>query len=84
MVLPRSLAVETVETEDEGDRRAAQAVAEGAVLATYRFVGHKSEDDGGRISRLVVLGVGLDPAPPAGGSNEDRGSPVLSRWRVIW
>ncbi len=74
MVLPRSLAVETVETEDEGDRRAAQAVAEGAVLATYRFVGHKSEDDGGRISRLVVLGVGLDPGAARRGI--ERGSRI--------
>jgi leucyl aminopeptidase len=46
---------------DEADRRAAQAVAEGAVLASYRFVGHKSEDDGGQVERLVVMGAGLDP-----------------------
>jgi leucyl aminopeptidase len=37
-------------------------VAEGAVLATYRFVGHKSEDDGGQVDRLVVWGIGLDAA----------------------
>jgi len=53
---------------------AAQAVAEGAVLASYRFVGHKSEDDGGRISRLVVLGVGLDPGAARRGI--ERGSRI--------
>ncbi len=57
MVLPASL----TEPGDDGDRRAAQAVTEGAVLATYRFVGHKSEDDGGRVDRLVVMGRELDP-----------------------
>jgi leucyl aminopeptidase len=41
--------------------RGVQAVAEGAVLATYRFVAHKSEDDPERIERLVVAGVGVDP-----------------------
>jgi leucyl aminopeptidase len=57
MVLPASL---TGETGPEADRRVAQAVAEAAVLATYSFVAHKSEDDGGRVDRLVVLGSGLD------------------------
>ncbi len=56
MVLPASL----VETGAEAQRRAAQALAEGAVLATYRFTEHKSEDDAGQIDRLVVLGAGLD------------------------
>ncbi len=55
LVLPESL----TETGGAGHRRAVQAVAEGAVLATYRFVGHKSEDEGGRVDRLVVMGVGL-------------------------
>jgi leucyl aminopeptidase len=41
-------------------RRAAQATAEGAVLASYRFVSHKSEDDGGRIDHLIVAGAGID------------------------
>jgi leucyl aminopeptidase len=61
-VLPAAL------TGGDGDGRAVQAVAEGAVLASYRFVGHKSEDDGGRVERLVVLGSGLDA--DAGGGVE--------------
>jgi len=64
LVLPESLARATGE---DGDRRAAQAVAEGAVLATYRFVGHKSEDDGGRVDRLIVMGTGLDPVAAGNG-----------------
>ena len=36
------------------------AVAEGALLGSYRFVGHKSENDEGQIDRLIVLGAGLD------------------------
>jgi leucyl aminopeptidase len=49
-----------------GARRAAQAVAEGAVLASYRFVSHKSstddgERDGERVGALVVAAAG-DPA----------------------
>jgi leucyl aminopeptidase len=47
---------------EEASRSALQAVTEGAVLATYRFVGHKSEDDGGRVDRLVVTGNGIDVA----------------------
>jgi leucyl aminopeptidase len=57
LVLPTSVAGSS---GPEADARVAQAVAEGAVLATYRFVGHKSEDDGGQIERLVLLGVGMD------------------------
>jgi leucyl aminopeptidase len=67
-VLPPGLAGET---GTDADRRAAQAVAEGAVLAAYRFVGHKSEDDSGRIVRLVVLGSGVDAA--AAGDGIERG-----------
>ncbi len=42
-----------------GGRRAGQAVAEGAILAAYRFVGHKSgsdegDDDDERIGAVVV------------------------------
>ncbi|HXQ75491.1 MAG TPA: leucyl aminopeptidase [Acidimicrobiales bacterium] len=57
MVLPGSL---TTGTGEDAHRRTAQAVAEGAVLATYRFVEHKSEEEGGHVDRLVVMGVGLD------------------------
>jgi leucyl aminopeptidase len=39
-----------------------QAVAEGAVLAAYRFVSHKSDNEGGGLERFVVAGAGLDPA----------------------
>ncbi|HEY7948481.1 MAG TPA: leucyl aminopeptidase [Acidimicrobiales bacterium] len=56
IVLPSGV---TGESGDGADGRAAQAVAEGALLATYRFVGHKSEDDEGQIDRLVVVGEGL-------------------------
>jgi len=63
MVLPESLTGPGA----DGDRSAAQAVAEGAILATYRFVGHKSEDDGGRVDRLVVMGSGLDADAARGG-----------------
>jgi leucyl aminopeptidase len=59
LVVPSTLAGGAGE---DADRRATQAVAEGAVLASYRFVGHKSEDDGGQVERLVVMGAGLDPA----------------------
>jgi leucyl aminopeptidase len=62
LVVPESLTggTGTDGHRTDGHRRATQAVAEGAVLATYRFVGHKSEDDGGQVDRLVVLGRGLD------------------------
>jgi leucyl aminopeptidase len=43
-----------------GTRRAAQAIAEGAVLAGYRFGAHKSDDGGGRLEALVVVGVGIE------------------------
>jgi len=48
-------------------RRAAQAVAEGAVLAAYRFVSHKSDVEGGGVERFVVAGVGLDAGELAEG-----------------
>jgi leucyl aminopeptidase len=41
-------------------RSAAQAAAEGAVLATYRFLSHKSETAGGAVEAFVVGGAGLD------------------------
>ena len=47
--------------------RAAQAAAEGAVLAMYRFVSHKSEADSSRIERLVVAAVGLQEGQVAEG-----------------
>jgi leucyl aminopeptidase len=71
LVLPESLAGTT---GADGQRRAAQAAAEGAVLASYRFVSHKSEDEGGQVERLVVVGVGLDAA--AGGRGVDRGARI--------
>lgn len=49
----------TGESGEEADGRAGQAVAEGAILAGYRFVGHKSENDESQIDRLVVMGAGL-------------------------
>ena len=49
-------------------RGAGQAVAEGAVLAAYRFVSHKSDDEGGGIERFVVAGAGLDAAELAEGT----------------
>jgi leucyl aminopeptidase len=57
LILPASL---TIGTGADGDRRLTQAATEGAVLATYRFVGHKSEDEGGQVDRLVLLGSGRD------------------------
>ncbi|HXQ59303.1 MAG TPA: leucyl aminopeptidase, partial [Acidimicrobiales bacterium] len=59
IVLPAGV---TGEPGEEADRRAAQAVAEGALLATYRFLDHKTDDDEGQIGRLVVLGPGLAAA----------------------
>jgi leucyl aminopeptidase len=47
--------------------RAAQAVVEGAVLATYRFVAHKTDSDRNAIERLVVAGAGLDAGELAEG-----------------
>jgi leucyl aminopeptidase len=41
-------------------RRGGQAVAEGAALAGYRYIAHKSDDPGGRVERVVVAGVGVD------------------------
>ena len=64
MVLPAGV---TGESGEDADRRAAQAVAEGASLGSYRFVAHKSEDDEGQIDRLIVMGAGLvDTAARAG------------------
>jgi leucyl aminopeptidase len=71
MVVPAAL---TGETGEDVDRAVAQAVTEGAVLAAYRFVGHKSEDDGGQVDRLVVMGAGLEAAAGAGGV--ERGSRI--------
>jgi leucyl aminopeptidase len=76
-VLPSSL---TGGTGEDGDRRATQAVAEGAVLGTYRFVGHKSEDEGGQVDRLVVLGIGLDAA--GGGRGIERGTRIAGAVRL--
>jgi len=64
LVLPASVAAET---GVGGDRRVAQAVAEAVVLATYAFVEHKSDDDGGQVDRVVVLGQGLDDDAARGG-----------------
>lgn len=41
-------------------RRAAQAVAEGAALAAYRFTSHKSRKDLESIDTLFVAGVGIE------------------------
>src|SRR5579872_4582000 len=49
-----------VSTEALSPARHVQALAEGAVLASYRFVTHKTEDDSGRADRFVVAGVGVD------------------------
>ena len=63
LVVPTSLA-----DAAGSPRRAAQAVTEGAVLAAYRFVSHKSESEGGGIERFVVAGAGLDAAEIAEGT----------------
>ena len=49
-------------------RQAAQAVAEGTVLATYRFGSHKSSDDDGFVERVVVAGSGIDASVLAEGA----------------
>jgi leucyl aminopeptidase len=55
LVLPASVA------DAVGPQRGAvQAVVEGAVLGSYRFVSHKSDNEGGGIERFVVAGSGLD------------------------
>jgi leucyl aminopeptidase len=71
LVLPESMAGTAAA---DGHRRAAQAAAEGAVLASYRFVGHKSEDEGGQVDQLVVLGIGLDDA--SAGRGVERGTRI--------
>ena len=43
-----------------GTRRAAQALAEGAILAGYRFGAHKSTGESDRLGALVVAGVGIE------------------------
>ncbi len=45
-----------------------QAVVEGAVLAAYRFVSHKRDNDGGGVERFVVAGAGFDSAELAEGT----------------
>jgi leucyl aminopeptidase len=66
-VLPASL-VGALPADPEGrpplpppSRRAAQAVAEGAILAAYRFSAYRSTDDEGRIDSLVVVGIDVEP-----------------------
>jgi leucyl aminopeptidase len=49
-------------------RGTVQAVVEGAVLAGYRFVSHKSDDEGGGIEQFVVAGIGLDAGEVAEGA----------------
>jgi leucyl aminopeptidase len=48
-------------------RRAAQVVVEGAVLAAYRFLAHKSDRETGGIERFVVAGAGIDTTELAEG-----------------
>ena len=71
MVLPGTLAArgggagQTQQTEtqrSEPQMRGVQAVVEGGVLAAYRFVAHKSDNDAERVERFVVAGVGIDAA----------------------
>ena len=63
LVVPASL------VDGSGPQRlAVQAVVEGAVLGGYRFVSHKSDDEGGGVERFVVAGVGIDPAEMAEGT----------------
>jgi leucyl aminopeptidase len=59
-VLPASLVGRLDRTKVGASQRAVQAVAEAAVLATYRFVSHKSRDDTGVLDRFLVGGVGID------------------------
>ncbi|HVC69931.1 MAG TPA: leucyl aminopeptidase [Acidimicrobiales bacterium] len=68
LVLPAGV---TGESGEGADLRAGQAVTEGASLASYRFVGHKSENDDGQIDRLIVWGPGL--AADAGRRGIERG-----------
>ncbi len=69
LVVPASLAGSL-----PAQRRAGQAVAEGAILAAYRFSAHKTEGDRSGIDRVVVAGSGLDPDALAEGVR--RGSAV--------
>jgi leucyl aminopeptidase len=63
LVLPASIVGEVVT-----QRGAVQAVVEGAVLAGYRFVSHKRDNEGGGIERFVVAGAGLDTGALAEGT----------------
>jgi leucyl aminopeptidase len=56
LVLPESLANAVGSSKVAGS-----ALAEGAMLGAYRFTAHKSEPEPGRVDRVVVRGVGLDP-----------------------
>ncbi len=50
------------------------------MLATYRFVSHKSEDEGGQVDGLVVLGIGLDA--DAAGVGVERGTRIARAVRL--
>lgn len=49
-----SLATSLADVDGEGNRATAQAVVEGAVLASYRFTNHKSEKPKNGLTRLVL------------------------------
>jgi leucyl aminopeptidase len=67
-LLPASLAEAAAgEPGATAHRRGAQAVAEGAILAGYRYLTYKSEDSGERVERVVIAGLGLDEAALAEG-----------------
>jgi leucyl aminopeptidase len=63
LLVPGALAERTGSSE----ARAVQAITEGAILAAYRFVAHKSEDDSENIERFVLAGCGVEDSALAEG-----------------
>ena len=75
----------TGESGEEADGRAGQAVAEGAILAGYRFVGHKSEND--ESQDRPARGDGSRARRrhrPARGRTGSPDLPTPSGWRGTW
>ena len=65
ILLPRGLAERAC---GSAHSRAVQALAEGAVLAAYRFSSHKSKAERRSVEHLLVAGVGLDARALAEGA----------------
>ncbi|MEI7991806.1 MAG: leucyl aminopeptidase [Actinomycetota bacterium] len=67
-----TLATSLADVDGEASRATAQAVAEGLVLASYRFTNHKSDKPKGGLSRVVLLAGSASEATVRAGAQ--RGS----------